>query len=436
MEVAVNGKRKSPGASNSGSDSDLSRRRAAKLITMKKLRSQVALCKAQLEEPFEAAFCDEYSVELDPVPWFAQLSLQSLVHVLSVESPTTKSYVLNFKRLAEIATSSKFTYIMFFTDVPGEKTPTNLWFRLTEQWLPLKAPGETVPRKFTFLQTFITKNWYKGFNPPEIKAMEAYLNRYGAGFCEKCGMFPNLRVRTDQKRDLIPLSAFRLLSEAELKDSKTSYDDSELVNEFSKDIRNVPDWLRAMLSLRNLFDTKYCCINCKAICNQQLFCIATPSVFEACARRGRATSKNKDNHIWLELQYELTRPDNGGGMAGIANPKGKPNRGKEVIPGQYEYCCRCGLLRYEQTELGHEIEEQCPDCHKSECVCQLCDFCNGPSGCNCIICDRCNRCQSGCTKNCKLKGCRCDGSSSEPSLDLSDSEASSSSSSVSNSSDD
>lgn len=410
-------KRKTPSDSLSESDSDKTVQHKAKIATLKKLRSQVALNQKILEKPLEPSFCDKYSVEANPIPWFAQLSLDSLSHVLSVEDPASKTYVLSYERIAEIASTSKFIYIMFFTDVPEESRPTNLWYRLTERWLPQKSPGEPVPMKFTFLRSFIKKYWLSAFDPPEIKALEAYLNRFGIGYCEKCGMFPNLRVGTDQKRDLIPLSAFRLMTDEEEK--KAKYDDSELVAPFTKDIRNVPNWLRAMLALRGLFGTKYCCVNCNAMLNQQLFSIATPSIFEACARRGRASAKKdaKDNHIWLELQYELVRPDQSGGAS---------KRGREIIPGQYEYCCRCGLLRYDRTDNAILCEDECPDCHKSECVCERCEFCNGPAGCRCIICDRCNRCQNECTKNCRKKGCRCEDSSSEPSMDLSSSSSSSS----------
>lgn len=377
---------------------------------MKMLRAKIADNRKLLERELTPAFSDLYNVPLDPIPWFGQLPIDMLARLLCVEDPNTHQYILNFAHLSQMASCAKFPYTMFFVDVPDEEEPTNLWYHLTKQWLPMKANGELTVRKFPFLKPYIERNWFKNTRQPETKAMEAYLNRFGAGFCQHCAMFTNIRTRTDQKHDLIPLSPFRLLTPQEQAEQPSGYNDSELIQPYTKDIRNIPDWLRAMLALRNMADARYCCVNCKTVLNQQMFGVPVISVFEACAKRSnRGVTKAKDpntQHLWMELQYELTRPPS-------FDADGKAKR-KEIIPGQYEYCCRCGLMRFEDQRAELD-EETCPDCKKTECECERCDFCNGPAGCDCIICDRCNRCQTGCTSRCKKKGCRCDGSSSEPS---------------------
>lgn len=411
---------------DSSSDSDAATRRA-KQSTIRKLRSTVAECLKQMNEPLVVAFSEEYTVDIAPVPWIANLPTHLLCRVLCAEDPLTHKYVLDFGRLTEIASCSKLTYMLFFVDVPGEPEPTNLWYHLIKQWLPRKENGELMRRKFSFLHSFIDKNWFKNAEKPEIKALEAYLNRFGAGYCEHCTMFTNIHMKTDQTQDLIPISPFRLLTQQEEQALKGGYDDSKLIRPFAKDPRNLPTWLRAMLALRNVSDTHYCCVNCKTLLNQQIFGIAIPSIFEACARRSARKKKDelKDPnllHVWLELPNELTRPL-------VKGANGKPKK-REVIPGQYEYCARCGLLRFE-GQKDQVDEELCPDCHKPVCECERCEFCNGLAGCDCIICDYCNRCQTGCTRRCKDKGCRCKESSSEPSIDDDDSSLMSSSDSSS-----
>ena len=414
---------------DSSSDSDAATRKA-KQSTVRALRATIKDCSKQLDRPLTPSFSEEYSVGIDPSPWLANMPTELLCRVLCAEDPNTRKYVLDFGRLTELACCSKLSYTLFFVDVPDEK-PTNLWHHLIRQWLPRKDNGMPMAKKFGFLRTYIENNWFKNTEKPELKAMEAYLNRFGAGYCEKCTMFTNIHMKTDQTKDLIPISPFRLLTQQEEEALKGGYNDSELVRPFAKDIRNMPAWLRAMLGLRNLSDVHYCCVNCKALLNQQMFGVAIPSVFEACSRRSARKKKEelKDPnllHLWLELPNELTRPL-------VRDANGKPKK-REVIPGAYEYCARCGLLRFE-GQKSLESEELCPDCHKRVCECELCEFCGGLGGCDCIICDACNRCRTGCTRRCKDKGCRCKESSSEPSLDDSISDSSDDSSSSSSDSD-
>lgn len=442
--------------------------RAAKLTTMRGLRTRIGFAKQSIGAWKSISLAEQFGLDKDEAPWFMHLSLGLIPRMLLSVTPSENkplrsassvgtvkktgragkvNYVLDFDKLSEIAACSKLTYVLFFTDAEESKRKgaTNLWTCLTERLL-WREDGRHEAFKFEFLRKFVDNFWFKSFDPPMLTGLEAYLNRFGVGYCEACGMYPNLNCRIKQEQGLIALSAFRLLTEEEKANLPPGYDDTQLIKQaldnegpidsggqtLSKKkkaallkTREQPEWLKGMLAMRNLFPTRYCCVNCGRIANQQLYGISVASIFEACARR-TSNTRNKDrpadphtSHLWEELEYDLMRP------AGDLATDGQRRKEGEAIPGQYEYCYRCGLLRFEASTALAMAEEKCEDCGLlgDKCRCEICEFCRRtPSKCNCIICDRCNLCTSACVKRCEKKGCQCEGSSEEPSFDLSFSE--------------
>lgn len=347
--------------------------------------------------------------------WVGKLSTAQLLQVLNAEHRQTQwslemecgenadSKVLATKHLSRLASASELWHTLFHSKTFG------FWEKTTVARMDLTQKGEPCPPKYRFLGTYVAKNQMKALPPRPLGATLAYLNRYGAGACHACGMFPNMGCATHLPSDMIFISPYRALTQREREalaaeqagprsaKSQFAYDDSGFRQRYPT---STPDWLKNFYYMRERVPTRYRCANpaCAVIVNEELAGIPLASVFHACETR-----RGKRKHSWYDLPNDLLAPSG------------------EKIDEEWQYCYSCGLVRIAEDEEGG-MELQCAHCDGDEegrCVCETCPRCaRMPNKCECVVCFFCKGCQSDkCGRVCEKRGklCSCASSSSSSS---------------------
>ena len=337
-------------------------------------------------------------------PWFLNQSLDQLLEILNAYSYQKKRFYLSFTRLGEIASLSRLMYKLF------QDVKYNCWIT--------SATARTgVKLKFDYIPAYLNKRRHPNFDEPVYGGIVAYLNLFGLGHCEGCGMYLNFSETTGERNDYIPVSPFREMT-AEEAAVVPAYDDSKLYN--TADFGTKPDHLMNLLIIRDKIPTRYCCVHCGTVLNKSICGFPAVAVPEACNSRSNGRAK----HVQTDLEPDVVSPP-----TQVLGPNGTLT----TVPGKvikqiFLYCIRCGLLKLQGDEDDSSGCKHCDGDEEGNCCCENCPLCNKmPKKCKCVVCNHptCMKCRAeNCSKRCEADPCVCEVSSA--SSDSSSSESSSS----------
>ena len=379
-------------------------------ISAQTIRGNAKAATAKLLSGPPHLLCTDFDVNTlgEKTPWFMEQPVSQLLEILNHYSYSKKRFNLSFTKLGQIASWCQLLHLLF-NDVDY-----NCWKRSAEARTGLKL-------KFDYLPAYLNKRRHPNFDAPVYGGIVAYLNLFGMGHCEGCGMYLNFSEKTLEKEDYIIVSPFRQMSTEEAT-ALPDYDDSNLYD--VADFSMKPDHLMNLLIIRDKIKTRYCCVNpeCKKVLNKSICGFPAAAIPEACNSRSNGRAK----HVWADLDNDVVSPPQ----------KTLDARGKVVtMPGKvikqiFLYCIRCGLLKLQGEEDDSSACEHCGGDEEKKCFCDPCSLCEKmPKKCNCVICDvpTCMKCKAeNCGKRCKDDPCVCDTTSSASASESSSEESSSS----------
>jgi hypothetical protein len=324
-------------------------------------------------------------------PWFMRQSLNQLLEIFNAYCYPKKRFFLSFTRLGEIASLCRLMYKLF------QDVEYNCWIESA-----LARTGLNL--KFHYIPEYLNKRRHPNFDEPVYGGVVAYLNLFGLGHCEGCGMYLNFSAKTDERNDYIPISPFRELTPEEAA-AAPEYDDSNLYN--TADFSTKPDHLMNLLIIRDKIKTRYCCVHCGTLLNKSICGFPAVAVPEACNSRSNGRAK----HVRTDLDNEVVAPKtqalNRQGV--LVTVPGK------VLRQMFMYCIRCGLLKLQGDEDDSSSCKHCDGDEENNCCCKACPLCKKmPKKCKCIVCNHpnCMKCKADdCSKLCQADPCVCDVSS-------------------------
>jgi hypothetical protein len=327
--------------------------------------------------------------ETDQRSWISNLcfpEIEGIINASLNDNSASSDRILEFEDLGQIASLSRMFFMLF------HHKSYDLWNKATVARIGLNSKGKPLPTKFTFIEKHFNAKRLKSLDPLNLSGMITYLNLFGTGFCEQCGMYPDMCAETHIMDDAIPIAAFRTETAAEKAERLGPNGDTNPLNEKkfldiykSNPQASLPDWLKNFFFMTRNLENRYLCVNCNKPVNQEICGFPVACVFDACQKK-----RGGKGHVIRHLANDLLRPDG------------------TTIDVDYGNCTRCGVL---QRAGDEEVEVSgCAECDgdvEGNCICEECKLCTllpgkGAGKCKCII-EVCSKCRA---ENCVAPNCR------------------------------